>query len=135
MPAAIIKLECIGDGWGLTPETRRLARTLLGPLPVSRNWVAEIVGRSGRYGYERQFVTCKKDYTDSNSVGSRGVYAYYIVYDGHYYEVQEPVSWKNSLRYFCTVVDGEVVQITKEEMEQWLNAHSESTSTQQPASA
>jgi hypothetical protein len=125
MPSASLKIECIADGWGLTPETRRLARSILDPLPASRHWVAEITGRSPKYGFERRFLECKKDYTHSNSVGSRGVYAFFILSEGRCYEVNSPISWKNTDRYFCTVENGKIKRISKSEVEKWLNSLSE----------
>lgn len=132
---ALISLECIGDG-----GTRG-----------SRNyWVAEVTGLSPHFGIRRQFLGCHKDYSRANGIGSRGVYAYYVVETGHIYEVSEPLSWKRVDQYFCTVdSDGNVVRLTiedvlshfnrrtgsvREELEGWLNAHSGSTSTMQPGS-
>lgn len=128
---ALINLECIGDGGS------RGSR--------ADYWVAEVIGLSPHFGVKRQFLGCHKDYSRANSVGSRGVYAYYVVESGHIYEVSEPLSWKKVDQYFCTVDgDGEIVRLTiedvlahfnkrsgsaREELEGWLRDHSASTST------
>ncbi len=62
-------------------------------------WVAKITGISKKYGYEREFMECKKDYSDANRAGSRGVYFYWVLDDG-IYEVQELRPRKKPLRYF-----------------------------------
>lgn len=121
---ALLKLECIGDNWGLPAEAAFWVRVFNdGQQLPRRYWVAEIVGRSPRYGYERKFLPCKKDYRDANSAGTRGVYAYYILDEGQLYEVSAPRSWRRTDRYFCTVKNGEIVRLTEEEAEAWLNDH------------
>ena len=134
--AAILRLECIGDD---TDQQFRLYRNMtnemlpgLGDLAFSlpkRWWAAEITGPSPKYGYERQFLRYKKDYSEANSVGSRGVYAYYILQKGRIYEVSAPRSWKNTDRYFCRVQAGEIVRIDREDVDRWLNDRLASTST------
>ena len=134
MAAATLKIECIGDNWGLPPEKVSLVNMFLGGIPKNY-WVAEIIGYSDKYRYERLFLRCKKDYTHANSKGTRGVYAYYVLYDDRVYEVKERVSWGKCDRYFCTVRDGIVVRISEEEVKQWLNNRLESMSTGQQKSA
>ena len=68
-------------------------------------------------------VHYKKDYSRSNSNGSRGVYAVYTLEEGKVYEVN---AW--SERYFCTVRDWQVVRLENEEVEAWLKNHSVSMS-------
>lgn len=118
---ALIKLECIGGmDWGLSPNDVFLTKLFLGGLGPPRYWVAQITGRSGGNGYDRQFLKAKTDYTHSNSKGTRGVYACYLLESGHIYEVSSPVSWKRVDRYFCRAVDGHVQRITKVEVDQCL---------------
>lgn len=135
---AVIKIECIGDGGRLGP---------------SRYGVSEISGIYPSGGLRKVPLRCNKDYSKANSVGSRGVYAYYIVKPGCIYEVHEPVSWKRTKHYFCTVtLDGEIVELTMEEVfdrlrrritppphivrqeveSLWQKSRSESTSMTQP---
>ena len=93
---------------------------LLEGIPKNRDWVAQILGRDPKYKYRREFLRPKVDYTRSNSVGSRGVYANYILEDGQYYEVKAPLSWRHSEQYFCTVENGSIRRVTKEEVDEWL---------------
>jgi len=98
---------------------------LLEGLKKHRDWVARIVGLDPQYGFQREFVQGKKDYAHSNSKGTRGVYINYILDEGFIYEVSAPQSWKRTDRYFCRVVSGEITKISKEDVEEWLNSHSE----------
>ena len=66
----------------------------------SSSWVAEIVGLHPKYKLDRAFLPYKKDYSRSNSVGSRGVYANYILEAGHIYDIKD---FKD--RYFCAVTE------------------------------
>ena len=82
----------------------------------TRAWVAKV--RVLPSGYvQREFLRPNAmDYTEANSVGSRGVYKCYWLQEQCYYEVSEPISWKNTDRYFCEVINGEIVRMTKEEV-------------------
>ena len=60
----------------------------------------------------------KKDYSQSNSVGSRGVMAVYMLNDNMIYEVKD---WK--IRYFCTIKDWSIVRITETEVKEWIESH------------
>jgi hypothetical protein len=92
-------------------------------------WVAEIVGPSERYELERHFLRGKRDYSRANSVGSRGVWIYYLLESGRVYEVQRRVTWGTSERFFCRVnTDGAIERITRKEVYQWLSHHGKSPS-------
>lgn len=81
-------------------------------MPPRSSWVAEITGPSEKYGLDRTFLKGKMDYSKSNSKGSRGIFAEYILSQGKVYEVKEQVSWGRSIRYFCTVGDqGDIIKI------------------------
>ena len=98
---------------------------LFGEFP-SCGWIAEITGLSKKYGFERSFLPYKKDYTKSNSNGSRGVYSWFILDSGKYYEVYEKTSWRSVDRYFCMVTDdGEILRVSKEEVFRWAKSISE----------
>lgn len=98
-----------------------LGHDTFGRLPPRSGWVAEITGYDQKYKYARKFLKPKIDYSRANSKGSRGVYAEYILESGRIYDVLQPVSWKNSLRYFCTVDDeGNIVQIEEERVREIL---------------
>lgn len=89
-------------------------------IPPS-GWVAEITGFDDKYKYNRQFLRFKKDYSRTNSKGSRGVYAEYILDSGKIYDVKE-----HKDRYFCTVDDGgNIIKLTEEEVIECLKVRSE----------
>jgi hypothetical protein len=98
-------------------------------------WVARIVGTDPTFKFRREFAKGWKDFAESNSVGSRGVYACYDLESG-VYEIHELTSWKNSQRYFLFVwpYGDDSTRVTKEEVVEWLkneagtNAGSASTS-------
>lgn len=93
----------------------------IGNVPPS-SWVAEITGFHVKYKYERKFLRYKKDYTKSNSKGSRGIFVWYILESGRYYEVKAKTSWRNEERYFCKVnSQGDVIKVDKNEVDAWLN--------------
>jgi hypothetical protein len=80
-------------------------------------FVAEINGIDKKFGFSRVFINGKKDYSETNSKGSRGVKAIYILESGKIYEVKHKVSWKSFDRYFCIVADeGEIKKITRNEV-------------------
>lgn len=90
--------------------------------PKSRPWVAEIIGGS-RTHPDREFVSSKRDYSEANSKGSRGVYLWFLLETDKLYQVHERVSWKNSRRYFVAVrEDGEIYTLNDEEVDEWLSA-------------
>jgi len=91
--------------------------------PGMRPWVAQILGRDDQFGLQRQFLTPVYDYTRATTTGSRGIYLFYALRPG-IYEINDRISWHRSRRYFARV-DQEIVEITREEVEQWANAISE----------
>lgn len=130
---ASLKIEAIGDNtyqytklWTgiLNSGMPGLGDMLTGDAPKSACWVSQIVGFDPKYKYVRQFVKGKKDYTHTNSKGSRGVFVYYILESGYVYEVSSPRTWSRIDRYFCTVTDdGEIRRVNKEYVDQWINDH------------
>ena len=125
---ASLRVEAIGDDaiaeGRLT--TRKLQEHGLGPLVSllsvrAKHWCAEITGLSPVARYERCFLRGRKDYARANSVGSRGVYVYYLLDSGHLYEVSSPQGWKRVDRYFCTVSEeGHLTRLTEQEARAWL---------------
>jgi hypothetical protein len=95
----------------------------------SRCWVAEIKGLSPRYKYDRKFLKGKVDYSEASSNCNRGVYLEYFLEAGVIYEVSEPVSNKNTRRYFCTAdTEGNIIKLDEEEVYKCLqNISSELT--------
>lgn len=106
--------DSIGDGVG---------DAVIGRFP-SRAWCARITGFDSKYGYRREFLQPNVSYQRANSIGSRGVMAYYNLDDG-VYEVSDPVSWGRTDRYFLKVTDSESRRILKSEVELWLSSHLE----------
>jgi hypothetical protein len=84
--------------------------------PLTGPWVAKITGKDCHYGYRREFIQGKKDYTHANSKGSRGVFCFFMVETGHVYEAKSL-----RRRYFCKVDgDGEIIEITKKDVDEWI---------------
>lgn len=123
---AFLRLEAIGDNMRM-PDTRALhmalrprlelemRRHLL--LPNRRAWCAKLTGLSEKFGFEREFLRARRDYSEANSKGSRGVYLYFTLYEGDIYEVHEIVSWSRDRRYFVKAVAGAVVEIEQAEVD------------------
>jgi len=86
----------------------------------SMPWVCEITGIDPQYKYKRVFVRGKKDYSSANSIGSRGIYRYFMLEENHVYEAFERTSWKSSRRYFCRAEQGDVIKMSEEEVLEWL---------------
>lgn len=84
-------------------------------IGAAKGWIAEITGLDTKFGLARQFVG-DRDYSGANKPRTRGVMTVAELEEGHLYEVNEPTSWKNTDRYFCTVRDGEKVRLSKEEV-------------------
>lgn len=120
---AILALELRGDNtrqlwklgrWQCDQVAPGLGAAVIGFMPSSA-WCAEIVGRDPKYKYARRFLPFKKNYSQSNSVGSRGVRAIYMLEENKIYEVKE---WKE--RYFCTIRDWAICRISEYEVNEWL---------------
>jgi hypothetical protein len=114
---AVLRLELIADDAyrflrTATPERisrvpfRQYVRALRDTQHGMRPWVARITGE--------RIAPQLTDYSEANSVGSRGVYAYYTLDDG-VYEINDRVSWQRARRYFLRVQDGQKTEITREE--------------------
>lgn len=123
-------VEAIGDN---VTQMRRLYRDILnegrpglgdtfdGDIP-SGYWVAEITGPDSQYRFARTFLRGKKDYSESNSIGSRGVKVWYIVESGKVYEAKSRVTWTRARRHFFRVNEatGDIEDLTEEEVLAWL---------------
>lgn len=93
-------------------------------------WCAEITGRDPTYGYARQFLPPRYDYSQANSVGSRGIYAWWTIETGRLYQMSSRQSWTGGMerRWLVVDEDGDTRELTQEEADRWLNDHSASTS-------
>lgn len=87
----------------------------------NRPWVARIIGRDARFGLAREFVEGQIDYSRANSKGSRGVYLYFPL-KGGIYEVKKHLTWKHDRRYFIRVENTQITEMTREEVELWLQS-------------
>lgn len=123
---ATLEIECIGDGFRSGADYRAsVLGAVLDKMTGSdvlrmpkRWWVAEIAGPDQKYGYQRTFLRCEaKDYSSTNSTGTRGAKAVYVLDEGRLYEVSAPQSWSSTDRYFCTVTLGEIVRLSREEVD------------------
>lgn len=90
---------------------------------VGDPWVAEITGRRRGYGgFERDFLRPKRDYTNANSKGTRGVRCHWTLAVNRVYEAHCPESWNRSRRVFLRATpDGDVREIGNAEVEAWLD--------------
>lgn len=84
-----------------------------------RPWVARITGLLRDGTLERRFLDGRKDYSQANSVGSRGIYYHYHLPPG-LYEVNHPEIWKRCRRYFARVAGGVLSEIPEEEVRRCL---------------
>lgn len=99
------------------------------------DWVAEIVGFSAKFRYNREFLRGHADYTYANSKGSRGIMINYVLESGKIYEVYHLTTGSRIRRYFCTVRDdGEITEITETEVVKCLRSRLASTYAPQPDS-
>lgn len=95
---------------------RDFDRMLGGRGAPPRHWVAEILGESERFGFDRHFLSGDLDYSRANGAGSRGVRKRFILESGKLYEVKEQVSWRRDDRYFCIVTNGgDIVRMSDDE--------------------
>lgn len=122
---ASLKLEAIGHDTcvrfrGVKKTFQMMgAGELLGDMPSPRHpWVAKITGLWPSGKFQREFLHGTNDYSEANSKGSRGVFVYYTLESGNYYDVYELISWKNDDRYFCKVDEkGDIIIVDEKEIE------------------
>ena len=83
-------------------------------LEVYRDYQGEIASQR-LYG--------KRDYSQSNSKGSRGIRLWYTLEMDKIYYVTEPRSWRSVVRYFAAATpDGKVYILSEDEAKEWLSA-------------
>jgi len=123
---AALRLELFAD------DVRSMVRMYKAILPKAVHdtidpklpspWVAEIAGTHPLYRFKRQFLRPKKDYTEANSVGSRGIYLWYTLETGKVYEINEQASWRRWDRRFELVRnDGSRQRLSEDEVHEWLS--------------
>jgi hypothetical protein len=125
-----IKLERIGDDRDYAFDLGRaqadavfpgLGNMVFGKRKFCKAWCAEVIGFHEQYKFARTFLKPNRDYTEANSMGSRGVYDYFNLENGKIYDISSPSSWKKVDRYYCRVENNQMRRITENEVEQWLN--------------
>ena len=95
-------------------------RRLLGPGRPSKPWVAEITGTCSLWGLARSFVRPYRDYSQASRNGESGVYNWYVLESGRFYEISERISWDEVDRRFAIVTDdGDIERVGREEVEAW----------------
>lgn len=123
---AVLQLELFGDNASSSIRAMESiyrsmpgGKELWGPSErFPRPWVAQITGKDLKYKLKRNFLNPKKDYTHSNSKGSRGIFLVYILESGCIYEVNSQISWKNWERYFCTVDEqGDIIRLEESDLD------------------
>jgi hypothetical protein len=83
-------------------------------------WMAKITGFTSA-SFAREFIKPVVDFSQANSVESRGVYYYWHLDDGLY----EGVFCRNFQRQFIIVSGGCVEYIDKDRAQAWLNDYLE----------
>lgn len=87
-------------------------------------WVAKITDRDQRYGLAREFTDYRKDYAEASRRGDF-VKRWYVLPPG-IYEVHEVLSVRRHRRYFVRSAEGTITEISREEVETWLDANEQS---------
>jgi hypothetical protein len=109
----VICLESIGYNTIVTADNK-----------PNRAWIAEIVGIHPKWKFTRKFKRGKRDFTHASRNASRGVYFYYVLQPGTIYEISNPLSNKNTDRYFCRIENEEEVRMNEQEVLMWLKEDS-----------
>jgi hypothetical protein len=73
-------------------------------------WVDLVKGIYSK-GLTKERLAGYTDYSNANSVGSRGVFINYLLQEGNIYHVSQPRNWKHHDIYFCIVRDGEIIKL------------------------
>ncbi|MFI8932534.1 hypothetical protein ACIG3E_33340 [Streptomyces sp. NPDC053474] len=117
-----------------------LARAVIERICGDRGWVAEITGHDPRYGLSRTFLRPQSDYDQADARGHRGIFDAWTLRPRRVYELSRPIGparsdWRrvrrtwgpdarvtNEERAFVRVnADGDIIEITREEVEAWLS--------------
>jgi hypothetical protein len=89
-------------------------------------WIAKLVGFTAN-SFKREFIKPVIDFSQANSVESRGVHYYWHVDDGLY----EGVFCRNFERQFFIADSGKIEYIDKDSAKIWLSDYLESQSLMQ----
>jgi hypothetical protein len=104
------------------PSAIRGAGHWLAPSP----WLAELIGYSAAFGFRRDFLEPHRDYSRGNGRGTRGVMYHWTLTVNRVYEAYRKTGVNTAERMFLRATsDGDVEQISREEVEAWLREGSE----------
>ncbi|MFD6465353.1 hypothetical protein [Streptomyces goshikiensis] len=117
-----------------------LAREVIERIHGDKGWVAEITGHDPRHGLARGFLRPQTDYDRADPRGHTGVVDAWTLRPRRVYEVSRPTgaparNWRalrhlhgprarvtEEQRYYARVnADGDIVKISREEVEAWLS--------------
>lgn len=128
-PATLVEAEeVLAVEMDVVPDARPhpvgfMARWSKEKIGSGQPWLAEVTGRCPDFGYRREFVPADRDYAKANSKGTRGVWFWWTLRVNRVYEAGYPLSHSKDARVFLRATpDGDVVEISKEEVESWLNS-------------
>lgn len=117
-------LEAIGDD--VAYEKRMCRRHCVPWIPkraadyAHRSpWIARLTGMGAGMRLQREFLHGRRDYSEANGSGSRGIWTHYLLEDG-LYEVNEAIDWRKYRRYFLQVCDGSAREVCLQEVIQCL---------------
>jgi hypothetical protein len=106
----LIKLERIGNGAPYSfckvhaPYCRQVIGIAKNGFPMTKN------------------MEFKRDYNESNSVGTRGVFDWYILREGGIYEIYSPQNFKKARHYYLFIShDGKEKEMDLEEVYKCLS--------------
>lgn len=122
---AVLSLEIIGDNFyaskraGAEASEKEVRYGEMLGNDKSRPWVARLTGLDPKFGFARQFLRGQRDYSQANSIGSRGVKEYFPL-DPGVYEVHERITWKRTRRYFIRVQGVQIEEVNREDVIEWL---------------
>lgn len=125
---AVLKLELIGDDFFFYRRTKtkspeqlwQMARRL--GFNESPSWAARLKLIDGKL--KREFLRPTKDYSQANSTGSRGIFAYYVLQPRGIYEVNDRYTWKRVHHYYCQIEETKIIEISRQEAIDWLKNNS-----------
>lgn len=111
----VLKLEAIGDNhvaylrhYEKLASPKRFTKKEIDAYKWGNRsripWCARIVRYRVDGRFDREFIEGQRDYRDSNSTGSRGIFVYYALRPG-LYEINSPETWSRTDRYFAKVID------------------------------
>ena len=87
-------------------------------MPTHRRPYCKQVITIGKNGFlVTRPMQYNRDYAEANSVGSRGIFDYYVLHHNALYEINEPVTWKRCDHYYLYIdPNGDEYKMTREEV-------------------